>query len=63
MERNKNWFRFILSGRVEDYIRYSDSCKQDKLLGGEDNSFFNRCIGDKGEQYRGERPPRNTYDS
>lgn len=53
MSKEKDWLRFIISGRVDDYIRYTDSVKKESLNGGEKNSFHNGCSCNKGEQYRG----------
>lgn len=53
MDSNTVWQKFILSGRVEDYLKYVDSCRHDILSGGDKNAFFNGRACHKGEEHRG----------
>ena len=52
MEKNKYWLKFVLYGKAEDYLKYSaeKSLKEKKV---DDYSFYDRCAGDKSQQYRG----------
>ena len=50
MDKEKYWLKFILSGKPEDYIKYSQVKLQDKAV--EDYSFFDRRISNSPEQYR-----------
>ncbi len=63
MNAEYNWSRFILSGRVEDYLKFVDSCRTDFINRGEDGEYHNRCVGNKRDKYRGKRPPYNPYDT
>ncbi len=51
MDKEKYWFKFILSGKAEDYIRFSNARIEESKV--EDNSVHNRCIGDRADKYRG----------
>lgn len=52
MNKEKYWFKFILSGKAEDYIRFSNArIEEESRVDG--NSFYNRCTGDRAEEYRG----------
>ncbi len=44
-----NWTRFIKSGKVEDYLTYVNSCKEQEI-GGNTNSFYNTRLGNKGNE-------------
>ena len=51
MNKEEMWFKFILSGSVNDYLKYTDLCKSDQANGGEYNSIHNRCTCDKRSEY------------
>ena len=52
MEKEKLWFKFILSGRAEDYIEYSNArIEEESKVNG--NSIHNRCVGDRSKEYWG----------
>ncbi len=53
MTENKFWFKFILSGKPQDYLKYKDSCKKQELIGGEVYEHNDRWLGNKGNQYKG----------
>ena len=50
MEREKNWLKFIISGRVDDYLKYASSCRKDNIKEETKNAFYNRCIGYQGNE-------------
>ena len=60
MGAEKEWLKFIISGKVEDYLKYTNSVKNYRDFGGEDNVFVNRRIGNKGNGRRGEQPSCNN---
>ncbi len=51
MNREELWFKFILSGSVNDYLKYSDFCKSDQTNGGEYDSIHNGRSGNKRDKY------------
>ena len=51
MEPEKYWLKFILSGKAEDYLKYSDA-KKEKDEAVDKYPFFNRGTGNSTEQYR-----------
>ena len=51
MQIEKYWLKFILTGKAEDYLRYKNA-KNTKDKAVDDNSLFNGCTGDKGNEYR-----------
>ena len=62
MESQKDWLKFVISGSVKDYIKYTDSCKKERIFGGESVEFHNRCTGNKGNEIRGEGSNYNSND-
>ena len=51
MEKEKLWLKFILTGKAEDYLSYTDAKEStDRAVNG--NSHFNRGSGYRSEQYR-----------
>lgn len=52
MKSQENWLKFVISGRVEDYLDFVNSCRSEEIDHGGRNSLHNRCIGDKGDGYR-----------
>ena len=48
------WLKFIKSGSVADYLKYVDSCKENKISDGVTNTFYNRGFSNKGNENRGE---------
>ncbi len=53
MPLDDNWTRFIKSGKVEDYLTYVNSCKEQEIFGGNTNSFYNTRLGNKGTECGG----------
>lgn len=53
MESDKNWLKFIISGSVEDYLNYVNSCKNSNIAEGENYGHHHRRPCDKGNEYRG----------
>ncbi|MBO4433715.1 MAG: hypothetical protein J5852_09310 [Clostridia bacterium] len=53
MNTEKYWFKFILSGKAEDYIKYTDAKRAESERTATEDSLFNGRIGDQGKQYRG----------
>ena len=53
MEKEKYWLKFILSGKAEDYIKYSNAkrAESETVVGG--YSLLDRRIGDRSKEYRG----------
>ncbi|MBO4693638.1 MAG: hypothetical protein J5659_04540 [Clostridia bacterium] len=52
MEKEKYWLKFVLSGKPEDYIKYS-SLKTQEENGVKNYSFYDGRVGDRPEQHRG----------
>jgi len=50
METQKNWLKFVISGRVEDYLKYVSSCKKENISEDSKNAFYNRCVGYQGNE-------------
>ena len=61
MDREKNWLRFITSGKVEDYLNYVNSCRGSEIIGTGDNPIYDRGISYKGNERGGERPISHTF--
>ena len=59
---DSNWTRFIKTGKVEDYLKYVNSCKEQEIIGGNTADFYNTRLSDKGTECRGERPTHNNLD-
>lgn len=53
MEENKQWLKFIITGKVDDYLAYKTYCKEQEMLGGVDYSLFDGRPCNKGSKYRG----------
>ncbi len=53
MESHKNWLKFIISGKIDDYISYKNNCQKQEIYGGGQNQIFNGRPCDKGSEYRG----------
>ena len=49
---DENWNKFIKSGKVEDYLSYVNSCKEQEISGNT-NSFYNTRLGNKGTERGG----------
>ena len=47
----QKWEKFILSGKIDDYLNYKTECKSKELIGGESNSYYNRRPCDKGSKH------------
>lgn len=63
MNSDKDWLKFVISGKVDDYIKYCDSCRKENLEEGNGNALYNRCSCNKGNANRGERPSNNPDDT
>ncbi len=53
MIEQEKWLKFIITGKIDDYLEYKTNCKKANLYGGGQNSFFDRRPCDKGREYRG----------
>ncbi len=53
MNERTLWQKFILSGSVVDYLKFTD-CRNKEYTEVTDNAFFDRCTGYSGKEYRGE---------
>ena len=49
MEAEKNWLKFVISGKVSDYLKYSESIKKQNISEGNANAFYNRGSGYTGD--------------
>ena len=54
METDKNWIRFIKSGKIADYLNFVNSCKENELSGGYGNTVYNRGACNKRNEGWGE---------
>ena len=43
MDRQKNWLKFVISGKVSDYLNYAEACRKEEISEGSTNAFYNRC--------------------
>ncbi|MCQ2441172.1 MAG: hypothetical protein MJ076_04685 [Clostridia bacterium] len=58
-----NWLKFVISGKVDDYLKYADSRKAEEVSGGVDNSHFDGRSCNKGNEYRGKGYSDNPDDT
>ena len=54
MEKENLWARFEKSGKVTDYLYFLNSRKGGEESGRAGQPFYNRSLGDKGNENRGE---------
>ncbi len=54
METEKNWIKFIKSGKVADYLQFVNSVKEKDLRDGTANTVYNGRFGNKGNERGGE---------
>ena len=54
MEKEKFWLKFILSGKAEDYIKYSNAKDREekKETAVSDHSVYDGRISDRSNRYR-----------
>ena len=50
----KEWTRFLKSGKVDDYLNYVNSCKENMITDGVADTLHNRGFSNKGNDRRGE---------
>ena len=50
MEKDKCWLKFIISGKAEDYLKYSNAKNTEDVI---ENTLHNSRSGNRAEQYRG----------
>lgn len=43
MNVEEKWFKFIISGKVDDYLKFIDARRSDYLDRGEHDSLHNGC--------------------
>lgn len=53
LEKEKYWLKFILSGKAEDYIKYSNAKRAEFETAVSDYSPDDRRIGDWSKEYWG----------
>lgn len=53
MEQNKSWLKFIITGKIDDYLTYKQNSQKQQLNGGGEIAHYNRRIGDQGNKYQG----------
>ena len=41
MKSQENWFKFVISGSIEDYLNYINSSKKEEVAQGGGNTFYN----------------------
>lgn len=52
MDKNREWLKFIISGKIEAYVNYKNECKKQQICGGVQNTYFDRWPCDKGNTLR-----------
>ena len=52
MEQNKEWLKFIITGKINNYLNYKSECQKNEICGGEYNSNFDRRPCDKRNELR-----------
>ena len=54
MQPQKDWLKFVITGRVDEYLRFVDSCRRNDISEGNSYAFYNRCPSNKREEDRRE---------
>ncbi len=54
METENAWFRFMKSGKVDDYLNFVETHKENKISERNGDSFYNRGACNKGNECGGE---------
>lgn len=44
MEKEKNWLKFVISGKVSDYLKYAEVCRKENISEESRNAFYNRSF-------------------
>lgn len=52
MDLEKSWEKFYKSGKVEDYLAFVNTRKENELINGTTNPFYNRGLGYQGDEHR-----------
>ena len=60
MDEEKCWMHFIKCGRVEDYLKFTNARRMREINEGGCHAVYDRGIGYKGVEHRGERPFSNS---
>ena len=42
MEKEKSWLKFVISGKVSDYLKYTEMCRKENISEGSLNAFYDR---------------------
>jgi hypothetical protein len=50
LENDKNWIKFIKSGKVADYLQFVNSVKEKDLRDGTANTVYNRGFSNKRDE-------------
>lgn len=53
MEQNKSWLKFIITGKIDDYLTYKQNSQKHQVNGGGEIAHYNRRTGDQGNKYQG----------
>lgn len=53
MDKNKCWFKFIITGNPKDYLKYKECVKMQQMSGGEGSALYNGRPCHKGDEYKG----------
>ena len=53
MDKNKYWFKFIVSGNPQDYLKYKEYAKMQQISGGESSAYYNGRPCNKRNEYKG----------
>lgn len=54
MHTDKNWIKFIKSGKIADYLQFVNSAKENDLRDGVANTVYNGRLGNQGNERGGE---------
>lgn len=54
MQTDKNWIKFIKSGKVADYLQFVNSVKENDLRDGAANTVYNGRFSNKRDERGGE---------
>ena len=52
MEQQKSWLKFVISGKVNDYLEYVNSCRKQNISEDNTNAFYDRRPDNKGNGCR-----------
>ena len=53
MDKNSSWLKFVITGKIDDYLSYKENTKKEHLNGGENIADYNGRTCDKRNDYQG----------